>query len=66
MSESARFNAEAQLLQVRFASGGRGTPNTYAYSSIDEETWNDFMSGRWAENGTATAWFLTSWGGVRV
>ena len=66
MSDAARYNAEAGLMQVRFASGGRGTPNVYQYDSIDPETWNDFMAGRCAENGTATAWFLTSWGGVRV
>lgn len=66
MSDSARYNAEAGLLQVRFASGGRGVPNTYQYDSIDPETWTDFMAGRWAENGTATAWFLTNWGGTRV
>jgi hypothetical protein len=67
MSESARWNAEAAIMQVRFASGGRGgVPNVYQYSSIDAETWRDFMAGRWAENGTMTHWFLTSWGGVRV
>jgi hypothetical protein len=66
MSDSARYNAEAGIMQVRFDSGGRGTPNTYAYSGIDAETWNDFMAGRWSEAGTATHWFLTSWGGVRV
>jgi KTSC domain len=66
MSDVARYNAETGIMQVRFATGGRGTPNTYAYSSIDEETWDNFMSGRWSENGTATHWFLTPWGGVRV
>ena len=59
MSDVARYNAEAGIMQVRFASGGRGTPNTYAYSSIDAETWDNFMAGRWSENGTATHWFLT-------
>lgn len=66
MSDVARYNSEASLMQVRFDSGGRGTPNTYQYDSIDAETWNDFMAGRWVENGTATHSFLTSWGGVRV
>jgi hypothetical protein len=66
MSDSARYNSEAGLMQVRFASGGRGTPNTYQYDSMDPETWNDFMAGRWSENGTATHWFLHAWGGVRV
>ena len=67
MSDVARYNAEANLMQVRFDSGGRGgVPNTYQYSFIDPETWDNFMAGRWSENGTVTAWFLTSWGGVRV
>ena len=66
MSDAARYNAEANLMQVRFASGGRGVPNTYQYSAIDPKTWNDFLAGRWTENGTATARFLTSWGGTRV
>jgi KTSC domain len=51
MSESARYNAEAGIIQVRFASGGRGTPNTYEYAAIDAETWDNFMAGRWSENG---------------
>jgi hypothetical protein len=64
---TARWNSEANLMQVKFSSGGRGgVPNVYQYDSIDAETWNDFMAGRWAENGTATHWFLTAWGGVRV
>jgi KTSC domain len=66
MSDSARYNSETGHMQVRFASGGRGTPNVYQYDSIDAEIWNDFMSGRWAENGTATHWLLMNWGGVRV
>jgi hypothetical protein len=66
MSDAARYNAEAGLMQVRFASGGRGTPNTYQYDSIDANTWRDFMAGRWAENGTATHFFLQGLGGVRV
>jgi KTSC domain len=66
MSDVARYNAEAGIMQVRFASGGRGTPNTYQYAAIDEETWRDFMAGRRSENGTATAWFVNAWGGVRV
>jgi hypothetical protein len=66
MSDTARYNAETQQLQVRFASGGRGTPNTYQYSGVDPDTFNDFMAGRWAEGGTATHWFLHAWGGVRV
>ena len=67
MSDVARFNAEAELMQVRFASGGRGgVPNTYQYGSIDEETWDNFMAGRWSENGTATHFFVHAWGGVRV
>jgi hypothetical protein len=57
MSSSARYNAEAASMQVRFASGGRGgVPNTYQYGGIDAETFSDFMAGRWAENGTATHW----------
>ena len=67
MSDAARYYPEAGIMQVRFASGGRGgVPNTYAYSGIDPETWNNFMAGRWSENGTATHWFLQAWGGVRV
>jgi KTSC domain len=67
MSDVARYNSEAGLLQVRFASGGSGgVGNTYQYSDVDAETWNDFMAGRWAEDGTATHWFLMNWGGVRV
>jgi hypothetical protein len=66
MSDVARYNAEAGIMQVRFASGGRGTPNTYAYSGIDGETWGNFMAGRWSEAGTATHWFLHAWGGVQV
>jgi hypothetical protein len=67
MSDTARFNAEAGLMQVRFDSGGRGgVPNTYQYSGVDPDTFNDFMAGRWAENGTATHWFLHAWGGVRI
>ena len=50
---------------MRFAIGGTGTPNTYEYSSIDQETWADFMAGRWSENGTATHWFLHNWAGCR-
>ncbi len=61
MSESARWNSEAQIMEVKFSSG-----NKYQYDSIDAETWQDFMAGRWADNGTATYWFLTNWGGVRV
>ena len=66
MSDSARWNSEAQIMEVMFASGERGTPNTHAYTGIDEETWTNFMAGRWAENGTATHWFLHAWSGVRV
>jgi hypothetical protein len=63
MSSTARYNSDAGLMQVRFASGGRGgVPNIHQYGSIDPETWTDFLFGRWGENGTATAWFLTSWG----
>lgn len=66
MSESARYNSEAQIMQVRFASGGRGRPNTYAYFCIDEETWENFMAGRWCDNTTATYCFVTNWSGERV
>jgi hypothetical protein len=43
-----------------------GVGNTYQYDSIDPETWGNFVAGRWSENGTATHWFLTASGGVRV
>jgi hypothetical protein len=66
MSDVARYNPEAGIMQVRFASGGRGVPNTYQYSGVDAEIWRDFMSGRLSYNGTATAFWLTSRGGVRV
>jgi hypothetical protein len=66
MSDVARYNAEAGFMQVRFASGARRSPNTYQYDGIDGDTFNDLMAGRWAENGTATAWFLTSWSAVWV
>ena len=61
MSESARYNAEAQIMEVRFDSGHK-----YQYCGVDPETWHDFMAGRWAENGTATYYFLMGWSGVRV
>ena len=38
-------------MHVRFESGGRGTPNTYQYASIDQNTWRDLIAGRWAEMG---------------
>jgi KTSC domain len=46
MSDAARYNAEAEIMQVRFARGGRGTPNVYQYTAIDPETWDNFMAGR--------------------
>jgi hypothetical protein len=66
MSDSARYNAEEGIMEVRFASGGRGTPNTYAYDGISPEMFRDFMAGRWAEKGTATHYFLIGWHGVRA
>ncbi len=67
MSDAARYYPEAGIMQVRFASGGRGgVPNVYQYDSIDREIWDNFMSGRWSENATATHYFVTAWGGVRV
>jgi hypothetical protein len=66
MSDSARYNVQAGILQVRFDSGGRGVPNTYQYDSIDPPTFKAFMAGRLGRNGTATQSFLVSWGGVRV
>jgi hypothetical protein len=61
-SDVARYNPEAGLMQVRFTGGGRGgVPNTYQYSSIDAETWDNFLAGRWSENGAATSWFLNAW-----
>jgi hypothetical protein len=66
MSDTARYNAEAGLMQVRFDSGGRGVPNTYQYDGISPEVWKAFMAGRLGRNGTATYSFLMYWGGVRV
>jgi KTSC domain len=66
MSDAARYNQEAGQLDVRFASGGRGVPSTYRYSGITPEVWRDFMSGRLNYNRTATAFWLTSHGGVRI
>jgi hypothetical protein len=66
MSDSARYNAEEGIMEVRFDSGGRGVPNTYAYDGISPEMFRDFMSGRLSYNSTATAYFLKSLGGVRV
>jgi hypothetical protein len=67
MSDTARWNAEAEIMEVRFHDGGRGNNgNTYSYSEIDARTWTDFMAGRLASNGTATHWFLKGLGGTQV
>jgi hypothetical protein len=68
MSESARYNAEAGLMQVRFSPGKEGgVGNTYQYDGIAPDTWRSFMAARLGGgSGTATYVFLMSRGGVRI
>jgi hypothetical protein len=67
MSNMARYNGEARLVQIRFASGGRGTPNTYQYRGIGPNEWGNFIAGRLGRNGTAThSVIMGRWQGVRV
>jgi hypothetical protein len=41
MSESARYNAEEGVMEVRFSSG-----NKYVYDGISPQMFYDFMAGR--------------------
>jgi hypothetical protein len=62
MSDSARYNEEAGIMEVIFENSG----HKYQYTGISPKMFYDFMAGRWAENNTATHAFLMSRGGVRV
>jgi hypothetical protein len=65
MGDVARYNPEAGLLQVRFASGAR---NTYQYSNIDQTTWDRYIGGRLGVGGSWPTYIPTMrvWRGVKI